>query len=107
MSGVPSGPLDAFEDDFQAVLELVTAVVARLRHMLGDELGEVRVLVGRKVCEGLAAYWPTAGDETGFAERTNSLPKYVASRTLAEPLSWNASLIKGDLAEGVAGIKRQ
>ena len=57
--------------------------------------------------EGLAAYWPTASDNSGFAERTNSLPKYVASRTLVEPLSWNASLIEGDLAEGVAGLKRQ
>ena len=28
-----------------------------------------------------------------FAERTNSLPKYVASRTLEGPLDWNASLI--------------
>ena len=37
----------------------------------------------------------------------NSIPKYVASRTLEEPLDWNASLIKGDLAESVASLKRQ
>ena len=37
----------------------------------------------------------------------NSIPKYVASRTLEEPLDWNASLLKGDLAENVAGLKRQ
>ncbi len=37
----------------------------------------------------------------------NSIPKYVASRTLEEPLEWNASLIKGDLAESVASLKRQ
>ena len=35
------------------------------------------------------------------------LPKYVASRTLEEPLGWNASLIKGDLAESEASLKRQ
>jgi dihydrofolate reductase len=64
-------------------------------------------VLGRKVYEGLASYWPTATDDTGFAERTNSLPKYVASRTLAEPLTWNASLIKGDLAESVAELKRR
>ena len=63
-------------------------------------------VLGRKVYEGLAGYWPSATDDTGFAERTNSLPKYIASRTLKEPLSWNASLIKGDLAEGVRGIKQ-
>ena len=65
------------------------------------------LLLGRKVYEGLASYWPTATDDTGFAERTNSIPKYVASRTLEEPLTWNASLIKGDLAEGVARLKQQ
>ncbi len=65
------------------------------------------VVLGRKVYEGLASYWPTATDDTGFAERTNSLPKYVASRTLEEPLTWNASLIKGDLTQGVAELKRQ
>jgi len=64
-------------------------------------------VLGRKVYEALASYWPTATDDTGFAERTNSLPKYVASRTLEGPLDWNASLITGDLAESVANLKRQ
>jgi dihydrofolate reductase len=64
-------------------------------------------LLGRKVYEGLSSFWPTATNETGFAERTNSIPKYVASRTLEEPLAWNASLLKGDLAESVESLKRQ
>src|SRR5206468_1185509 len=50
---------------------------------------------------------PNITDDTGFAERVNSIPKYVASRTLKEPLEWNASLIKGDLGDGVASLKRQ
>jgi hypothetical protein len=33
----------------------------------------------REFDEGLAAYWPTVTDETGFAERTDRIPKYVAS----------------------------
>src|SRR5215469_9363998 len=64
-------------------------------------------LLGRKVYEGLASAWPSMTDDTGFAERVNSIPKYVASRTLQEPLDWNASLIKGDLTEAVPGLKRQ
>ena len=35
----------------------------------------------------------------------NGIPKYVASRTLEEPLEWNASLIKGELAESVTSLK--
>jgi dihydrofolate reductase len=35
----------------------------------------------------------------------NGIPKYVASRTLGEPLEWNASLITGELAESVTSLK--
>jgi hypothetical protein len=35
----------------------------------------------------------------------NSLPKFVASRTLEEPLEWNATLLKGDVAEEVHKLK--
>jgi dihydrofolate reductase len=37
----------------------------------------------------------------------NSLPKFVASRTLEEPLEWNATLLKGDVAEEVHKLKQQ
>jgi dihydrofolate reductase len=77
------------------------------RYKFDQLLAADAFLLGRKVYEGLAAFWPTATDDTGFADRVNSLPKYVASRTLEEPLEWNSSLIKGDLAESVASLKRQ
>jgi dihydrofolate reductase len=77
------------------------------QHKFDQLLAADAFLLGRKVYEGLAGYWPTATDDTGFADRVNSIPKYVASRTLEEPLDWNASLIKGDLAESVASLKRQ
>jgi dihydrofolate reductase len=68
------------------------------------------MVLGRKTYEGLAAVWPTlAGDPTlgVFAERLNSMPKYVASRTLREPLEWNATLLEGDLETGVAALKER
>ena len=34
------------------------------------------------------------------------MPKYVASRTLKEPLQWNATLIKGNVAEEIAKLKQ-
>ena len=40
-----------------------------------------------------------------IADRINSMPKYVASRSLPEPLEWNATLLKGDLADSVPAIK--
>ena len=68
------------------------------RYKFDQLLAADAFLLGRKVYEGLASVWPTITDDTGFAERVNTIPKYVASRTLEEPLDWNASLLKGDLA---------
>jgi dihydrofolate reductase len=35
------------------------------------------------------------------------MPKYVASRSLKEPLAWNAALIKGDTAKEIRKLKEQ
>jgi dihydrofolate reductase len=66
-------------------------------------------LFGRRTYESLAGYWPNAPEEEqAIAEPLNTLPKYVASTTLAEPLVWeNSTLLKGDVAEGVAALKRE
>jgi dihydrofolate reductase len=67
------------------------------------------LLLGRRTYETFAASWPTQewiDREGDFAERMNSLPKYVASTTLEEPLEWqNSSLLRGDLAEDVRRLK--
>jgi dihydrofolate reductase len=65
------------------------------------------LLLGRVTFEGFAAAWPSMEEVEGeFAVRMNSLPKFVASRTLNEPLAWNGTLVKGDLPEEVAKLKR-
>jgi dihydrofolate reductase len=66
-------------------------------------------LLGRKTYEIFAGYWPSAPDETEpIRGQLNSLPKFVASKTLDEPLSWsNSTLIKGDVAQGVAELKER
>jgi len=48
-----------------------------------------------------------AGQEGKDADRINSMPKYVASRTMKEPLQWNATLIKGDVAEEIRQLKQK
>ena len=63
------------------------------------------LLMGRKTYEGFAVIWPTRqGSE---ADRINGMPKYVASRTLKEPLQWNATLIQGNVAEEIKKLKEQ
>jgi len=42
-----------------------------------------------------------------MADTINALPKHVASRTLKEPLAWNASLIQGDVAKAIEKLKRE
>ena len=68
------------------------------------------MVLGRKTYQGLAAVWPQlTGDPTlgRYADRLNSMPKYVASRTLREPLEWNATMLEGDLANSVTAIKER
>jgi dihydrofolate reductase len=68
------------------------------------------LLLGSKTYEGLAAVWPQLVDDPtvgAFADRINSMPKFVASRTLREPLAWNATLLEGELAESVPALKKQ
>ena len=65
-------------------------------------------LLGRRTYEIFAAHWPNATEqEQALAEPLNTKPKYVASRTLTEPLNWqNSSLLGGDAAEAVRALKR-
>ena len=62
------------------------------------------MLLGRVTYEGFAESWSSR--EGGFADQMNAIPKYVASRTLTET-TWNATLLKGDVAEEVAKLKEQ
>ena len=64
------------------------------------------LLLGRRTYEGVAAAWPKMPGTGAYGERMNSLPKYVASTTLSE-VTWNATLIKGDLAEEVSRLKQE
>ena len=64
------------------------------------------LLLGRVTYQGFAAAWPTMEGTGDFGERMNSLPKYVASTTLAT-VEWNARLIEGDVMAAVARLKQQ
>jgi dihydrofolate reductase len=66
-------------------------------------------LLGRGTYELFAAHWPNAPeDQQMLAEPLNTLPKYVASATLTEPLEWqNSTLLRGDIAKAVTALKAE
>ena len=66
------------------------------------------LLLGRKTYEIFANYWPHAPEEIPFTGLLNGVPKYVVSRTMAEPLGWQGStLVTGDLAESITSMKER
>jgi dihydrofolate reductase len=75
---------------------------------IGERMGDKRAfLFGRRTYEDFYAVWP---GRTGnpFTQDLTDTPKYVASRTLAEPLPWrNSILLSGDAAGAVAELKQQ
>jgi dihydrofolate reductase len=66
-------------------------------------------LLGRRTYESFAAHWPEAGEEEqALAQPLNTKPKYVVSRTLAEPLEWqNSSLLGDEVVEAVRALRRE
>ena len=83
--------------------------------LIDEESGEVMfeaakdmdaLLLGRKTYDIFAGYWPSAPKEIPFTDLLNGVPKYVASRSLTEPLSWSGStVLDGDLAEAITEVK--
>lgn len=65
------------------------------------------LLLGRRTYEDFYSVWPNRPDNPFSAILTNTL-KYVASRSLSEPLPWaNSTLLQGDVADAVAELRRQ
>jgi len=65
------------------------------------------LLFGRRTYENFYAVWPKQTNSP-YTEFLNTIPKYVASTTLQEPLPWsNSTLLKGDAAQAVSQLKQQ
>jgi dihydrofolate reductase len=72
---------------------------------LEEALGAEAMLLGRRSDEWLAARWPSRTGE--WADRLNSLPKYVVSSTLEQPHWNNATVLKGDVVDEVSKLKQE
>jgi dihydrofolate reductase len=72
---------------------------------LDETLSSDALLLGRVTYEGFAAAWPSRDGE--FADKFNTMPKYVVSSTLEDPEWNNTTVLKGDVAEEVAKLKQE
>ena len=94
-----NGAFDSPSPDSWLVLDEDSGDASLEQFLVADAM-----VLGRKTYEGLAAVWPQLADDPAlgrFAGRLNSMPKYVASRTLEGPLEWNATLIEGEVDQAV------
>src|SRR5919106_1807977 len=72
---------------------------------LDEALESEALLLGRVTYEGFAAAWPSREGE--FADKFNSMPKYVVSSTLEDPEWNNTTVLKGDVVEEVSKLKQE
>jgi dihydrofolate reductase len=80
----------------QQMIQLMTTLTSRAGALL----------IGRKTYDIFAATWPLAEAGDPIGAKMNSMPKYVASRTL-DTVSWqNSTLLTGDVTEAVSNLKQ-
>ncbi len=72
---------------------------------LDEALESEALLLGRVTYEGFAEAWPTRSGD--FADKFNSMPKYVVSSTLDQTEWNNSKVIKGDVVKAVTDLKQQ
>jgi dihydrofolate reductase len=72
---------------------------------LDETLSAEALLLGRVTYEGFAAAWPSRDGD--FADKFNSMPKYVVSSTLEDPEWNNTTVLSGDVAEAVAKLRHE
>lgn len=70
---------------------------------LDEVMENEMLLLGRKTYEGFAEAWPSMTGE--FADKMNSMPKYVVSTTLKKAGWNNTKLIKGNVVEEASRLK--
>jgi len=70
-----------------------------------EALGAEALLLGRRSDEWFASRW--AGRSGEWADKLNSMPKYVVSSTLEHPRWSNATVLKGDVVAEVSKLKQE
>lgn len=110
LDGVMQAPGDAREDRAGGFTHggWTVPLMADHRRYNGDSFQTAGgFLLGRVTYDIWAAYWPTVTDESDeIARALNTLPKYVASRTLEKP-EWEGTSVIRDVPREVAELKQR
>jgi len=77
------------------------------RFKLDELMAADAQLLGRVTYEGFEAAWPSMTDEVGFADKMNTMPKYVVSSTLTSPEWANTTVLDEGLADDVCSLKNR
>ena len=72
---------------------------------LDETLSSAALLLGRRTYEGFAAAWPERDGE--FADKFNTMPKYVVSSTLRDPEWTNSTVLSGDVVDEITKLKKE
>jgi dihydrofolate reductase len=72
---------------------------------LDETMSSAALLLGRRTYEGFAAAWPERDGE--FADKFNTMPKYVVSSTLRHPEWTNSAVLSGDVVDEITKLKKQ
>jgi len=75
------------------------------RFKLDETMSSAALLLGRRTYEGFAAAWP--GRDGEFADKFNTMPKYVVSSTLRDPEWSNSTVLSGDVVDEITKLKRE
>jgi dihydrofolate reductase len=78
-----------------------------MKYKLDETFAHDAMLLGRVTYEGFAEAWPGRTDDLGFADRFNSMKKYVVSSTLTDPSWTNSEVLGPDLKAEVERIKAE
>jgi dihydrofolate reductase len=76
-----------------------------MQFKVDETMGSDAMLLGRTTYEGFAEAWP--GRDGDFADRFNTMPKYVVSSTLRDPEWTNTTVVGGDLRAAVARVNEE
>lgn len=97
------GPQDPYE---HAGWTMAYSDPEQMQYKLRETLEHEALLLGRVTYDGFAAAWPKMTDDAGFADKMNSMPKYVVSSTLTDPSWTNTTVIADRAPERIAELKQ-